>query len=190
VLAFRILPGVDVLEQRWGAAREIFEDNPQLNIIGVEFIDVDSFNANSVVSDYLAKYGAIDAVWMDAGGAAVTILEAFKEAGAPYPKVMVGEDREDFLDYWNANLDKAIAPTFPTFQWRTAVLAAVMFLQGKTVQHHWYLPQPDVVTANLDQYINTEMPPLHYALCGCEDMTNYPDSWKTPEINEYVDVLP
>jgi ribose transport system substrate-binding protein len=190
VLAFRILPGVDVLEQRWSAARKIFEENPQLNIIGVEFIDVDSFNANSVVSDYLAKYGAIDAVWMDAGGAAVTILEAFKEAGAPYPKVMVGEDREDFLDYWNANLDKAIAPTFPTFQWRTAVLAAVMFLQGKTVQHHWYLPQPDVVTANLDQYINTEMPPLHYALCGCEDMTNYPDSWKTPEINEYVDVLP
>ena len=25
VLAFRILPGVDVLEQRWGAARKIFE---------------------------------------------------------------------------------------------------------------------------------------------------------------------
>jgi ribose transport system substrate-binding protein len=190
VLAYRILPGVDVLEQRWGAARKIFEENPQLNIIGVEFVDGDSFNANTVVSDYLAKYGAIDAVWMDAGGAAVTILEAFKEAGAPYPKVMVGEDREDFLEYWNSNLDKAIAPTFPTYQWRTAVLAAVMFLQGKTVQHHWYLPQPDVVTANLDQYINTEMPPLHYALCGCEDMTNYPDSWKTPEVNEYVDVLP
>ena len=28
VLAFRILPGVDVLEQRWGAARKIFEENP------------------------------------------------------------------------------------------------------------------------------------------------------------------
>ena len=38
VLAFRILPGVDVLEQRWGAARKIFEENPQLNIIGVEFV--------------------------------------------------------------------------------------------------------------------------------------------------------
>jgi ribose transport system substrate-binding protein len=190
VLAFRILPGVDVLEQRWGAARKIFEENPQLNIIGVEFVGYDSFKANTVVSDYLAKYGTIDAVWMDAGGTAVTILEAFKDAGAPYPKVMVGEDQEDYLEYWKANLDKAIAPTFPTFQWRTAVLAAVMFLQGKTVQHNWYLPQPDVTTANLDQYINTEMPPLHYALCGCEDMTNYPDSWKNPDINKYVDVMP
>jgi ribose transport system substrate-binding protein len=188
VLAFRILPGVDVLEQRWGAARKIFEENPQLNIIGVEFVGYDSFKANTVVSDYLAKYGTIDAVWMDAGGTAVTILEAFKDAGAPYPKVMVGEDQQDYLQYWKDNNLTAIAPTFPTFQWRTAVLSAVMFLQGKEVQHHWYLPQPDVTSANLDTYLKPGMPPLHYTLCGCEDMTNYPAAWKTPDINKYVDV--
>ena len=188
VLAFRILPGVDVLEQRWGAARKIFEQNPQLNIIGVEFVAYDSFKASTVVSDYLAKYGTIEAVWMDAGGTAVTVLEAFKDAGAPYPKVMVGEDQEDYLQYWKANLEKAIAPTFATYQWRTAVLSAVMFLQGETVQHNWYLPQPDVTTANLDQYIDPEMPPLHYAMCGCEDMTNYPDAWKNPDTTKYVDV--
>jgi ribose transport system substrate-binding protein len=188
VLAFRILPGVDVLEQRWGAARKIFEENPQLNIIGVEFVAYDSFKASTVVSDYLAKYGTIEAVWMDAGGTAVTVLEAFKDAGAPYPKVMVGEDQEDYLQYWKANLEKAIAPTFATYQWRTAVLSAVMFLQGETVQHNWYLPQPDVTTANLDQYIDSEMPPLHYAMCGCEDMTNYPDAWKNPDTTKYVDV--
>ena len=190
VLAFRILPGVDVLEQRWGAARKIFEENPQLNIIGVEFVAYDSFKASTVVSDYLAKYGTIDAVWMDAGGTAVTVLEAFKDAGAPYPKVMVGEDQEDYLQYWKANLEKAIAPTFATYQWRTAVLSAVMFLQGKTVQHNWYLPQPDVTTENLDQYIDPSMPPLHYAMCGCEDMTNYPAAWQTPDTTKYVDVMP
>jgi ribose transport system substrate-binding protein len=190
VLAFRILPGVDVLEQRWGAARKIFEANPKLNVVGVEFVGYDSFKASTVVSDYLAKYGHIDAVWMDAGGTAVTILEAFKDAGAPYPKAMVGEDQEDYLQYWKTNNLTAIAPTFPTFQWRTAVLSAVMFLQGKTVQHHWIMPQPEITAANLDSYINTTMPPLHYALCGCEDMTNYPKAWVTPNINGYVDVLP
>ncbi len=131
VLAFRILPGVDVLEQRWGAARKIFEENPQLNIIGVEFVAYDSFKASTVVSDYLAKYGTIDAVWMDAGGTAVTILEAFKDAGAPYPKVMVGEDQEDYLQYWKNNNLTAIAPTFPTFQWRTAVLVCCHVPAGR-----------------------------------------------------------
>ena len=99
------------------------KQHPNLNIIGVEFVAYDSFKASTVVSDYLAKYGKIDAVWMDAGGTAVTILEAFKDAGAPYPKVMVGEDQEDYLKYWKENNLTAIAPTFPTFQWRTAVLA-------------------------------------------------------------------
>jgi len=190
VLAFRILPGVDVLEQRWGAARKIFEQHPNLNVIGVEFVGYDSFKANTVVSDYLAKYGTIDAVWMDAGGTAVTILEAFKDAGAPYPKVMVGEDQEDYLQYWKANNLTAIAPTFPTYQWRTAVLASVMFLKGETVQHNWVLPQPEVTNANLDKYINKDMPPLHYTLCGCEDMKSYPDAWKNVDINKYKDVMP
>ncbi|HEX8992152.1 MAG TPA: ABC transporter substrate-binding protein [Anaerolineales bacterium] len=190
VLAFRILPGVDVLEQRWGAARKIFEQHPNLNVVGVEFVGYDSFKASTVVSDYIAKYGHIDAVWMDAGGTAVTILEAFKDAGAPYPKVMVGEDQEDYLQYWKNNNLTAVAPTFPTFQWRTAVLAAVMFLQGKDVQHNWVMPQPEITAANLDKYINTTMPPLHYALCGCEDMTNYPAAWQKPDIKKYVDVMP
>ena len=188
MLAFRILPGVDVLEQRWGAARKIFEQHPNLNVIGVEFVAYDSFKASTVVSDYIARFGTIDAVWMDAGGTAVAILEAFKDAGAPAPKVMVGEDQQDYLQYWKANNLTAIAPTFPTYQWRTAVLASVMFLKGETVQHNWVLPQPEITAKNLDQYINTEMPPLHYALSGGEDMTNWPDAWKNVDVNKYKDV--
>jgi ribose transport system substrate-binding protein len=188
VLAFRILPGVDVLEQRWGAARKIFEQNPKFNVIGVEFVAYDSFKASTVVSDYIAKYGTIDAVWMDAGGTAVTVLEAFQDAGVPAPKVMVGEDQQDYLEYWKANSLTAIAPTFPTYQWRTAVLASVMFLKGETVQHNWVLPQPEITAANLDQYITAGMPPLHYALSGGEDMTNWPDSWVNVDTAKYIDV--
>ena len=189
VLAFRILPGVDVLEQRWGAARKIFEANPQINVIGVEFVGYDSFKANTVVSDYLTKYGTIDAVWMDAGGTAVTILEAFKDAGADYPKVMVGEDQQDFLDYWKSNSINGVAPTFPTFQWRTSVLASVMFLQGKTVQHNWVLPQPNVTAENLDKFTGTGMPPLYYVMSSAEDMKNWPAAWKALDINSYKDVV-
>jgi ribose transport system substrate-binding protein len=189
VLAFRILPGVDVLEQRWGAARKIFEENPQINVMGVEFVGYDSFKANTVVQDYIDRFGKIDAVWMDAGGTAVSILDAFKDAGQPYPSVMVGEDQNDYMKYWKENNLTAIAPTFPTYQWRTAVLASVMFLQGKTVQKNWVLPQPDVTQENLDKYYNPDMPPLHYAMCGCEDMKNYPDAWKNVDVNKYKDVV-
>jgi len=189
VLALRILPGVDVLEQRWGAAKRMFEEAGNINVVGVEFDDYDSAKTAKIVSDYLDRYGNIDAVWMDAGGVAVAALEAFKDAGKPYP-VMVGEDQNDYLKYWKENNVNAIAPTFPTFQWRTAVLAAVDILQGKPVDKRWVLPQPDVTQANLDQYYKPDMPPLYYALSGAEDMKNWPDAWKALDPTKYQDEMP
>ena len=41
----------------------------------------------------------------------------------------------------------------------------------------WNLPQPTITQDNLAKYINDKMPPLHYAMCGCEDMANYPARW-------------
>ena len=189
VLAFRILPGVDVLEQRWGAAKRIFEEAKNTNVVGVEFDDYNTVKTNTLVRDYIDRFGHIDAIWMDAGGPAVGALEAYQDLGLPFP-VMVGEDQNDYLKFWKENDLTAIAPTFPTFQWRSAVLIAVKILQGETVQKRWVLPQPDVTQANLDQYYKPEMPPLHYALCGAEDMKNWPAAWINVDTAKYVDVLP
>lgn len=188
VLALRILPGVDVLEQRWGAALEVFAVNPQLNVIGVEFGAYSNPDTKGIVADYIDRFGNIDAIWMDAGGTAVGVLEAFEDAGLPFP-IMVGEDQMDYLKFWKENDLTAIGPTFPTYQWRTAVLAAVMILQGEPVDARWILPQPNVTQANLDQYYLPDMPPLYYALSGAEDMTNWPDAWKELDTTKYVDVI-
>ena len=188
VLAFRILPGVDVLEQRWGAAKRIFEQAQNINVVGVEFDDYNTVKTNTLVRDYIDRFGHIDAIWMDAGGPAVGALEAYQDLNLPFP-VMVGEDQNDYLKFWKENNLTGIAPTFPTFQWRSAVLIAVKILQGEPVQKRWVLPQPNVTQANLDQYYNANMPPLHYALCGCEDMQNFPDAWINVDTTKYVDVL-
>jgi ribose transport system substrate-binding protein len=66
VVALRILPGVDVLETRWAAAKHIFEEKG-IKILGAEFTDGDRAKTKSIIADYLARYGQIDAVWMDAG---------------------------------------------------------------------------------------------------------------------------
>jgi len=82
-----------------------------------------------------------------------------------------------------------IAPTFPTFQWRTAVLAATKILQGETVQKNWVLPQPEITLDNVDEYYLPDMPPLYYALSSAEDMDNWPDAWKDLDTTKYVDVI-
>ncbi|MFC4536447.1 substrate-binding domain-containing protein [Sphaerisporangium dianthi] len=175
ILALRILPGVDVLETRWSAAKIAF-DKSGLDVVGVEFTDGDAAKTKSIVGDYIQRHGKIDGVWMDAGATAVAAVEAFEDAGQPVPPIN-GEDQEDFLQKWSDAKLTAIAPTYPTYQWRTPVIAALKILKGEQVPKVWNLPQPTVTQETLATYLKPGMPPLHYALCGCEDLPGYPEKW-------------
>jgi ribose transport system substrate-binding protein len=175
VLALRILPGVDVLETRWSAAKVKFDES-DLDVVGVEFTDGDAAKTKSIVSDYLQREGQIDGVWMDAGATAVAAMEAFEDNGQDIPP-FVGEDQLDFLTKWQEDGLTAVAPTYSNFQWRTAVIAATRVLKGEEVPKEWVLPQPTITEEDLDQYVDPNMPPLHYALCGCEEMPGYPEYW-------------
>jgi ribose transport system substrate-binding protein len=176
ILALRILPGVDVLETRWSAAKVKFDES-DLDVVGVEFTDGDAAKTKSIVSDYLQREGELAGVWMDAGATAVAAMEAFEDNGQEIPP-FVGEDQNDFLTKWQEDGLTAIAPTYSNYQWRTAVIAAVKILKGEEVPKEWVLPQPAITQETLGDYVDPEMPPLHYALCGCEDMPGYPDTWK------------
>ena len=45
----------------------------------------------------------------------------------------------------------------------------------------WKLPQPAITQADLDKYVNNNMPPFHYAMCGCKDMPGYPSAGAASE---------
>ncbi|WP_406002820.1 substrate-binding domain-containing protein [Streptomyces sp. NBC_00829] len=176
ILALRILPGVDVLEQRWAAANKIFGDSG-LKVVGVKFTDGDAAKTKSIVTDYIQREGTIDGVWMDAGATSVAAVEAFQDAGGKVPAI-VGEDQQDFLRIWADEKLTAIAPTYPTYQWRTPVIAALRILGGKEVPKEWVLPQSSIGADTVNRYVQKDLPPLHYAMCGCETMPGYPAPWK------------
>jgi ribose transport system substrate-binding protein len=176
VLGLRILPGVDVLETRWSAANRIFKEKG-INVVGAEFTGGDNAKTKSIVEDYIRRFGKIDAIWMDAGATAVAAIEAFEDAGQPNP-IITGEDQEDFLVKWQKEKLTAFAPTYPTYQWRSAILAALKILKGEPViGPTWKLPQPDITEATLANYVDPKMPPLHYAMCACKDLPGYPQRW-------------
>jgi len=176
VLGLRILPGVDVLETRWSAAKRIF-DADGVNVVGAEFTQGDNAKTKAIVEDYINRVGKIDAIWMDAGATAVAAIEAFEDAGQPLP-IITGEDQEDFLLKWQKEKLTAFGPTYPTYQWRSPIIAAVKILKGEPViGPTWKLPQPVITQDTLAQYLDPNMPPLHYAMCGCKDMPGYPQTW-------------
>jgi ribose transport system substrate-binding protein len=176
LLELRTAPGIDVFETRDDAAAKVFAD-AGIKPIGIEYTGADNAKTKAVVSDYISRFGKIDAVWVDFGAMSVAVAESFEDAGQDYP-IITGEDQEDYLQKWKQEGFPGIAPTYPAYQWRTALIAALDVLEGKPVYGpNWILPQPVVTSANLDEYVNAKMPPLHYAACGCEGMPGYPQRW-------------
>jgi ribose transport system substrate-binding protein len=178
ILALRILPGVDVLETRWSAAQEVFADS-ELEIVGDEQTEGDAANTKQIVSDYIAREGELDGIWMDAGATSVAAAEAFEDAGQEIPPI-TGEDQLDFLRKWQEDDLTAIAPVYSNFQWRTPIIAATRILNGEEVPKEWILPQEPITQEELEQVVadNEGLPDLHYATCGCEDLPGYPEDWE------------
>jgi ribose transport system substrate-binding protein len=176
VVALRILPGVDVLEQRWAAAEKIFADN------GVEAVDyftgADPAEIKKIISDELAK-GDVQGIWMDAGDGSVAAIEAFEDAGVDYP-VMTGEDELSFLRKWKDTGLTGLGTVYSNFQWRTALLAVEKIFAGEEIPKEWVLPQKSIKLDELDSALaaNDGMPDGHYARFGGEDLPGYPTVWQ------------
>jgi ribose transport system substrate-binding protein len=175
VLALRILPGVDVLENRWAGAKLTF-DKAGVNVVGVEFNNADPAKAKGIVSDYIQRFPDLAGVWLDAGFASVATVEAFQDAGKKVVPV-TGEDQQDFLNLWKKDNLTAFGSTYPVYQWRTAIIAATWILSGKQVPKEWVLPQPVITQDNLDKWIVPGMPPLFFSSCGCQQMPGFPEDW-------------
>jgi ribose transport system substrate-binding protein len=176
VVALRILPGVDVLEQRWAAAEKLFGEN---DIDAVDyFTGADPAEIKKIISDELAK-GDVHGVWMDAGDGAVAAIEAFEDAGVDYP-VMTGEDELSFLRKWDETGLTGLGTVYSNFQWRTTLLAVQKIFAGEEIPKEWVLPQEPITESELaDALANNEgMPDGHYARFGGEDLPGYPSVWQ------------
>jgi ribose transport system substrate-binding protein len=176
VVALRILPGVDVLETRWAAAEQIFEEN------GIEAVDyftgADPTKIKGIITDELTK-GDVQGVWMDAGDGAVAAIEAFEDQGLDYP-VMTGEDEMSFLRKWEETGLTGLAPVYSNFQWRTPLLAVEKIAKGEQIPKEWVLPQTPITEEERADYLeaNEGMPDGHYAKFGGEDLPGYPEVWQ------------
>ncbi len=176
VVALRILPGVDVLEQRWAAAEKLFEE------AGIEAVDyftgADPAEIKKIISDELST-GDVQGIWMDAGDGAVAAIEAFEDVGVDYP-VMTGEDELSYMRKWEETGLTGLAPVYSNFQWRTPLLAAQMIFAGQEVPKEWVLPQVPITEDERQEFLeaNEGMPDGHYAKFGGEDLPGYPDVWQ------------
>ena len=141
VVALRILPGVDVLENRWAAADKIFSDN------GIEAVDyftgADPAEIKKIVSDELRQGRRRRASGWTPATVPSRPSRPSRTPAPTYP-VMTGEDEMSFLRKWEETGLTGLAPVYSNFQWRTPLLAAQKIFAGEEVPAEWVLPQTPI----------------------------------------------
>ncbi|ADB52356.1 substrate-binding domain-containing protein [Conexibacter woesei] len=129
-------PGNTQSAEEFEGAKEVFDANPDIRILGGRIVDTnwDVAQYPRIVGGLLTKYGDIDAVLSDYGSGAAAGMRAFVSAGKPLP-VFTGSDGNEFSCMYERNKrtspDMQIA-TMSSRPWitRVALAKAVAAAEG------------------------------------------------------------
>jgi ribose transport system substrate-binding protein len=165
VVVINGIAGHPANEARYDAVKEVFAENPGIEVVQETNADWDQATAQQEMSNILASQPNIDGVWTQ-DGMARGVLQAVQAANPGEYPVISGEARSGYMRLWQEvrqeNPDFAsYGPVNPPGVGASGLRVAVELLQGKEIKQSelqgeagntLYVPIPGVVTnQNLDE---------------------------------------
>ena len=167
VVVINGIAGHPANEARYDAVKEVFAENPGIEVVQETNADWDQATAQQEMSNILASQPNIDGVWTQ-DGMARGVLQAVQAANPGEYPVISGEARSGYMRLWQEvrqeNPDFAsYGPVNPPGVGASGLRVAVELLQGKEIKQSelqgeagntLYVPIPGVVTnQNLEEEI-------------------------------------
>ncbi|TDD71250.1 ribose ABC transporter [Jiangella aurantiaca] len=157
------LAGNPTSEARFAGAKEVFDQNPGIEIVATANADWDQAAARTTVDSLLAAHPDVDGVWSQGGSMTMGAIEAFEAAGHQLVP-MTGEDSNALLKKWteliaagDAGFD-SIGVSKPTWLTAQALDVAMEALAGEEVEQDQII-EPSLITAdNLEEYVRPDLP--------------------------------
>jgi ribose transport system substrate-binding protein len=159
VVVINGIAGHPANEARYDAVKEVFAENPGIEVVQETNADWDQATAQQEMSNILASQPNIDGVWTQ-DGMARGVLQAVQAANPDEYPVISGEARSGYMRLWQEvrqeNPDFAsYGPVNPPGVGASGLRVAVELLQGKEIKQSelqgeagntLYVPIPGVVT--------------------------------------------
>ncbi len=159
VVVINGIAGHPANEARYDAVKEVFAENPGIEVVQETNADWDQATAQQEMSNILAAQPNIDGVWTQ-DGMARGVLQAVQAANPDEYPVISGEARSGYMRLWQEvrqeNPDFAsYGPVNPPGVGASGLRVAVELLQGKEIKQSelqgeagntLYVPIPGVVT--------------------------------------------
>ena len=167
VVVINGIAGHPANEARYDAVKEVFADNPGIEVIQETNADWDQATAQQEMSNILASQPNIDGVWTQDGMARGVLQAVQADNPAQYP-VISGEARSGYMRLWEETRQQnpdfaSYGPINPPGVGASGLRVAVELLQGKEIKQSelqgeagntLYVPIPGVVTnQNLEKEI-------------------------------------
>jgi ribose transport system substrate-binding protein len=128
------IPGVDTAEIMAQGATSVWEKNPDIKVLDVQYGNWSTADAKKIAEQWIATYGdQIDGIW--SGGAQMSqgIIEAFSDAGLEVPPIGGGEYGNGFLRLVKEKNIKFAGWQYPNAMVRICIDAALKTLRGEPV---------------------------------------------------------
>ncbi|MGE5589156.1 MAG: ABC transporter substrate-binding protein [Bacillota bacterium] len=160
IIALNGIAGISVSDERWQGAKSVFDQYPDIKVVGEQAADWDYAKAKAATASLLAANPKIDGVWSQGGEMTLGAIEAFQAANRPLVP-MTAEDNNGFLKKWKElqpNGFSAVAASKPTWLSAESLEVALKALKGEPITKDNYLPAPTITDENLDQFVRPDLP--------------------------------
>ncbi len=166
ILAINGPAGISVSEARWGGAKKIFDQNPDIEIVGTANIEYNEAPALTEMASLLAAHPDVNGIWLQAGAHASASLKTLQQMGLPLIP-MTGENFNAYLKQWCDLLDEGFT-SFATAQVNyMAVISLDLAIQAKAGQEtpsYVNVPLPKITDENVCEWASDELPDDWYAI--------------------------
>ena len=161
------IAGNDTNQLRYQGAKDAFDKNPGIKILGEGFGEWDYAKGKVAVENLLSANPQIDGVYSQGGAMTLAAVDAFVEAGRPLVP-MTGESNNGFLKAWKKYIGKdkfdSIGPIVRDGTGAIALETAIKALKGEKVPKITKLQREVITTADIDKFLKPDLPDSFW--CG------------------------
>jgi ribose transport system substrate-binding protein len=168
ILAINGPAGISVSEQRWQGAKEIFDANPDVEIVGTANIEYNEAPALPELESLLSAHPDVVGIWCQAGAHASAALKTLQSLGMDLVPI-TGENFNAFLKAWcdlvsDGSDFQAYGTAEANYMAVISLDLAILAKQGQEVPSTVEVPLPEITNDNVCEWANPDLPDDWYSI--------------------------
>jgi ribose transport system substrate-binding protein len=149
------LAGVPTAEYQAAAAKKVFENYPDIDVVTQQYTEWSPTVAKTVADNLITQYPDLDAIWSDSGYGDLGVVQAYTAAGKTVPP-LTGDSSNAFLKAVQGTDVQFALSTFPPEMSTDCLDTAVSVLKGEPVLNKIFIDSPSFTNANASEYVRED----------------------------------